>query len=252
MPSPTDRRSTLSALLHTAACVALPCLLVLALDGCASPTPPAPTATPGGASTAGDTEGDTAGDTAGDTESAPADDAALPDPEAEPDAGDVHCFFGATIQRTPDGTESPAADLLLRRQFEPAASRIVEDTVRYDGATGKVHHYRVVMEVDADAGTFTLRETDGLYAGTGRLEGEPWDWTAWSMSYRLTSGIVVEGRSEVRGDEGGRRVLHGEKTAYGPDGGLALTLVETLPELAGEACEERFGEAVAAGTTGSP
>jgi hypothetical protein len=152
----------------------------------------------------------------------------------------VSCWFGPSTQRPPDGAERPGAELLVRRTAEPAASRIVEETVRFDSASGvRPRLYTVVYRVDGDR--FELAERDGGYSGQGTLRGDPWAWTAWRSVYTLVSGIRVEAEQVIE-ERDGEAVLHGERVAYGPDGSAALTLREELRRIDEDECRRRFAE----------
>lgn len=193
-------------------------------------------------------------------EPAPAEPTPAAEPPAEPAAtvataeavaaaGPIVCFFGPVRESgamaAGGGAGEPTANLLLRRSLQPEASRIVEETVRFDrSGGGRARVYTTTFDVDGDA--VTLSESGGSYAGSGTLHGEPWRWTAWDLAYMLTSGIRVDARYELRhgGDGGdGGLLLHGEKTAYGPDGSLALTLVEELRQIPAGECTERLAAA---------
>lgn len=231
---------------------ALLLVVVLVSTGCATPAPSAP-AEPPAAQVPPDAEPATTESTAAEPPAAAPASLPEPAPAAVPDSppSRVRCFLGGVVQRQPDGTERSGVELLVRRSEYRDASKIVEDSVRYDpGPRSRTSRYQVVMDVDPEAGTFTLRETDGLYTGRGELEGEPWEWEAWTYSYRLDSGIAVQGRTELR-ETGDGLVLYTERQAYGPDGGLALTLVETLPQIEREECEARLAEATDAAQEGT-
>jgi hypothetical protein len=146
------------------------------------------------------------------------------------------------IAATGGATGEATADLLLRRTLEPGASRIVEASARFDrAAAGRARPYTVILDVDGD--TVALRESEGAYSGTGTLHGEPWRWTSWDTTYTLTSGIRVDAAYELRQAADGGLLLHGEKTAYGPDGSLALTLLEELEHIPLAECAERLDTA---------
>jgi hypothetical protein len=176
-----------------------------------------------------------------------------PPPAAEPAtaeavaaAGEVVCFYGPVresgIAATGGAAGEATADLLLRRTLVPDAARIVEESVRFDRAgSGRARPYEVVLDVDGDA--VALQESEGAYSGTGNLHGEPWRWSAWNVTYTLTSGIRVDAAYELRQGGDGELELHGEKTAYGPDGSVALTLVEELDRIPLAECEERLDAA---------
>jgi hypothetical protein len=185
---------------------------------------------------------------------APAPDAASPPPAvAEAAAAPMTCWYGPSVQHSPDGVSRTGAHLLLRRTYEPedgrsGAGRIVEETVRFDAKAGvRPRLYRVVLTLTGNvtasgAATFELAATDGEYSGRGSLEGEPWAWTAWSSVYTLTSGIRLEAEQHLEaGDEG--VVLVAERVAYGPDGSPALTLTERLARIDDEECARRLAEA---------
>lgn len=150
------------------------------------------------------------------------------------------CYFGPSTQTAVDGSERPGAELMVRRTVDRAASRIVEETARFDAvASVAPRRYMVVYEVDGDA--FTLTETSGAFAGSGTFTaGEPWAWTAWTTTYTLPSGIRVESKVELAAAKAG--ALTAERTAYGPDGGKALILFEALAAIEGAECERRFAE----------
>lgn len=159
----------------------------------------------------------------------------------------ITCYFGPSTQTAADGTERPGADLLVRRTVDREAGTITEETTRFDTQAGvSPRRYTVVYAVDG--ATFELTEAGGAFAGTGRFTaGEPWAWTAWESSYRLTSGIAVESiRGLTTGDDG-RAVLTAERAAFGPDGGRALTLDEQLAAISDAECERRFAELPPAG-----
>ncbi len=164
-------------------------------------------------------------------------------PGPESAAGRVLCFYGPVTQTATGGEATVAADLAVRRTLEPDTSRIIEETVRVERAADRRSRpYRTVYDVDG--ARFELREETGAYAGTGTLEGEPWRWSAWDLSYTLESGIRVTGRYEIRpagttaGGDPERFVLVGDKTAYGPDGSEAIHLHEELPQVEDETCAE--------------
>lgn len=163
--------------------------------------------------------------------------------------GPVTCYYGPVTQTPNDGEPRVTADLLIRRTLEPEASRIVEDSVRFDhgrNANGdrRPRTYRSLYTVQDNG--FELSEESGAYSGIGTLEGEPWRWTAWDFAYTLESGIRVTGRYEVRPAEAGADgqagslLLVGEKTAYGPDGSAALRLHENLAQISLAKCAELF------------
>jgi len=150
------------------------------------------------------------------------------------------CYFGPSTQTAADGTVRPGAEMLVRRTVDPEASTITEETVRFDAQAGVApRRYTVVYAVDGDG--FMLSEADGAFAGSGRFTaGEPWARTAWESSYRLPSGIAVESKRALTTGDDGRPVLTAERTAYGPDGGVALTLREELAAIDDAECERRF------------
>jgi hypothetical protein len=154
----------------------------------------------------------------------------------------ITCYFGPSTQTATDGSERPGADLLVRRTVDREAGTITEETVRFDAQTGvSPRRYTVVYTVDGEA--FELTESGGAFAGSGRFTaGEPWAWTAWESSYRLTSGIAVESTRGLTSGENGRAVLTAERVAFGPDGGRALTLSEELAAIGDADCERRFAE----------
>ena len=149
-------------------------------------------------------------------------------------------------QAAGEGDGEPTADLLLRRTLQPEASRIVEESVRFDRSPGaRPRPYTVILDVDGDA--VTLSESEQRYSGTGMLHGEPWRWDSWDLTYTLTSGIRVDARCALdRGDDGSdgsddaAAVLHCERIAYGPDGAAALRLSEDLTRISMAECESRF------------
>ena len=108
-------------------------------------------------------------------------------------------------QAAGEGGGEPTADLLLRRTLQPEASRIVEESVRFDRTPGaRPRPYTVILDVDGDA--VTLSESEQRYSGTGMLHGEPWRWDSWDLTYTLTSGIRVDARCALdRGDDGDGR-----------------------------------------------
>lgn len=220
-------------------------LLPFAVAGCSSaPSPTAPAAPAAPAAATPSTVAPAAEAAPSPTTVTPP--AAAPAAEPAPAPAGAACYFGPSRQTTAEGTERPGAELLVRRTPDREASTIVEETVRYDADPGvPPRSYTVVYTVDGDA--FTLEETAGAFTGSGRFTaGEPWAWTAWTASYRLPSGISVDAEQRlVRGDDGRTR-LRGERSAYGPDGGIALSLVEDLAEIEAAECARRFA-ALAAG-----
>lgn len=153
----------------------------------------------------------------------------------------VTCYYGPSRQILADGSERTGAELLLRLTFEPEASRIVEQSVRFDPLPNvPAHLYTTLYAVDG--ASFTLEESEGQYVGTGSLEGEPWDWTGWTSDYTLQSGIRVTAEYDFGGEDGGA-ALHVERRAYGPDGTPALTIVEELEEIGAEECSETLARA---------
>jgi hypothetical protein len=160
----------------------------------------------------------------------------------------VSCWFGPSVQRQPDGVERPGAELLVRRSADPDASRIIEETVRFDSASGvRPRLYTVVYRVDGQR--FELEESDGGFSGDGTLRGDAWAWTAWSSVYTLVSGIRVEAEQVIE-ERDGEAVLHGERVAYGPDGSRALVLREELRRIGEDECRSRFAELPAASGEG--
>jgi len=162
---------------------------------------------------------------------------------ADPSANAVTtCYFGPSTQTAADGTERPGADLLVRRTVDREAGTITEETARFDTQSGvSPRRYTIVYTVDDDA--FELTEAGGAFAGSGTFTaGEPWAWTAWESSYRLTSGIAVESTRGLTTGDDGRAILSAERVAFGPDGGRALTLDEQLEAISDDECERRFAE----------
>jgi len=156
------------------------------------------------------------------------------------------CYFGPVTesgaQAAGEGDGEPTADLLLRRTLQPEASRIVEESVRFDRTPGaRPRPYTVILDVDGDA--VTLTESDQRYSGSGMLHGVPWRWDSWDLTYTLTSGIRVDARCALDDGDGGEdaaAVLHCERIAYGPDGAAALRLSEDLTRISMAECESRF------------
>ena len=156
------------------------------------------------------------------------------------------CYFGPVIesgaQAAGEGDGEPTADLLLRRTLQPEASRIVEESVRFDRTpAARPRPYTVILDVDGDA--VTLTESEQRYSGSGMLHGVPWRWDSWDLTYTLTSGIRVDARCALDDGDGGEdaaAVLHCERIAYGPDGAAALRLSEDLTRISMAECESRF------------
>ena len=91
-------------------------------------------------------------------EDAPRTDA--PPPRAADLHGSAACYFGPVLesgaQAAGEGDGEPTADLLLRRTLQPEASRIVEESVRFDRSPGaRPRPYTVILDVDGDAVTLT-------------------------------------------------------------------------------------------------
>lgn len=219
----------------------LPVLAVLLLAaGCASSPAPAPA--PGDEAQVAEpvVEPEAPTDASADAAPSPAPATATPGADAT-----VTCYFGPSRQTLADGSVREGAELVLRHTFEPDESRIVEETVRFDPLPQvPARLYTTVYAVDGDA--FTLEESEGQYAGSGTLEGEPWAWTGWTSDYALQSGIRVHAEYDF-GRADGRAVLNVEREAFGPDGSAALTIHEELTEIGAEECAERLAESVTDG-----
>lgn len=227
----------------------LPALLLTALHCSTAPAPETAVRAPVESADPSPTESaDPSATEAAATEPADPSVAAAESPVPESaDPSRTTCYFGPSTQTAADGTVRPGADLLVRRTVDPEASTITEETVRFDTRAGVApRRYTVVYTVDGES--FTLAESSGAFAGSGRFTaGEPWAWTAWTSSYRLPSGIAVESTRGLESGDDGRAVLTAERVAYGPDGSRALTLGEELPAIDDAECERRFAELPPAG-----
>lgn len=106
-----------------------------------------------------------------------------------------------------------------RRDLDPEAGTITELFV----ATADGTETWTVLQVDADAGTFTLDINEGEYTGQGTLQGEPWAWTAWSSRSEMSDGSYVESEDAVTATG-----IHADKEGFAADGTPEWTLTEDL------------------------
>ena len=106
-----------------------------------------------------------------------------------------------------------------RRDLDPVAGTITERFVAEADGTETL----TLLQVDADAGTFSLDINAGEYTGAGTLVGEPWDWTAWSSRAEASDGSYALSEDAVT--ETG---IHTDKEGFSADGTPEWTLTEDL------------------------
>lgn len=179
-----------------------------------------------------------AGEAATDAGAAPAEPA--PPPAAAPAAGGPHTLCWTTEEQVTlaAGGTQPGARRVLRMTYEPAAGRVVHEALRFDpNPRVSPRLFTVTWRLDGDA--FTLSDPASRIGGRGSIAGAPWPWSGWSADSRIDSGIRIAERATLR-DDG---VLLLEREAYGPDGGLVMTLVEEGQPLADDECARRLAEA---------
>jgi hypothetical protein len=115
-----------------------------------------------------------------------------------------------------------------RRDLDPGAGTITELFV----ATADGTETWTVLQIDADAGTFTLDINEGEYTGEGTLDGEPWAWTAWSSRSEMSDGSYVESEDAVTATG-----IHADKQGFAADGTPEWTLTEDLTTVDEDAYE---------------
>lgn len=106
-----------------------------------------------------------------------------------------------------------------RRDLDPDAGTITEWFV----ATADGTETWTTLQVDAEAGTFTLVINDGEYTGAGTLEGEAWAWTAWASRSEMSDGSYVLSEDAVTATG-----IHADKEGFAADGTPEWTLREDL------------------------
>ncbi len=108
----------------------------------------------------------------------------------EPPAASTACYAGISTGM------GQTARTIVRRALEPGTNQIIEDVSHDDGGAHGAKSFHVVMTVDGDH--FTMAETGGAFTGTGTLAGDPWHWTSWSSSSKITNtNITVESDDEL-------------------------------------------------------
>ena len=171
------------------------------------------------------------------SEPAPAD----PPPAAPvPDtaAGQTLCWEAEEEITLAAGGTQPGARRVLRMTHHPEAGRVVHEALRFDpNPQVRPRLFTVTWQLDGDA--FSLSDPQSRMSGSGTVEGAPWPWTGWSADSRIDSGIRITERATLR-DDG---VLLLERQAYGPDGGIVMTLREEGQPLTAEECARRLAEA---------
>ena len=127
-------------------------------------------------------------------------------------------FFYGTSKFYPQPSDSPlpsaTRQVLVRRSFDPASSRITETMVT-EGPAGSYEEYTAVMTVSG--GVFTMEERGGSFRGQGTLTGPPWRWTAWTSHAVMPDGAVVDASDTLSGDK-----LLVDKTFKGPHGTIHM------------------------------
>lgn len=89
-----------------------------------------------------------------------------------------------------------SANTIARRVVDPKTRTITEDLSRDGGDARGAKSFHVVMTVDGDR--FTMTESSGAFTGSGSLVGEPWQWTSWRSTSKITNTTIeVESQDQL-------------------------------------------------------
>lgn len=105
----------------------------------------------------------------------------------------THTVCYAGTQTAHAGTMTIVNHAVVERTYDPAKNEIRQRLWSDKNPTKEVD---MTGKVDPKAGTLEFEDADLGAKGTGKLEGEPWHWTAYVMT--LTKGdVVVSSTSKV-------------------------------------------------------
>lgn len=101
------------------------------------------------------------------------------------------CYAGSQTARI--GTMEQTARAVLERTYDPSKNEIRQRTWSDKNPTKEV---AMTGKVDPKTNTFEFEDPELGAKGTGKLDGKPWHWTAFTLS--MTRGdIVVASNSTV-------------------------------------------------------
>lgn len=167
-----------------------------------------------------------------DLDSAPAATAVEPDEEPAGNARTT-CYFGDLFVTPAGKAESSQGALLVKLTLDQDHGRIVEDTWSFP------LYERYVVTRDVTGASFTMKQDDGAFTGTGSLEGEPWVWRSWTTrSKSADAQTVVE--TATRFDDG---ALVTTERVLGADGSMRVEVRHRLDEIPLDECDDMFARA---------
>ncbi len=108
-------------------------------------------------------------------------------------------YFGPRQAHLASGQQLPATDSLIRRVFRPAEGTVTDYVIELD-PTGNRPPLQYTVTYRMEGRTFTAKESRKAFQGEGRIEGDPFAWTAWSAELTLRDGRRVDLAGRVSPD----------------------------------------------------
>lgn len=102
----------------------------------------------------------------------------------------TYYYKGINTTRSPDGQVIGTGETLLRRVFDGPNQQIIEDVTTKDDQQGVQEN---VLTFVVTGSTFK-EPTAGF---TGELKGDSWDWSSWTATGTLPSGLTIESTSTI-------------------------------------------------------
>ena len=129
------------------------------------------------------------------------------------------CYEGSSQVTLPDGNSFEGGASMVRRSLNEQKATIVEEVISTDARSKEKKLYVVEMQVTGNE--FKMKERAGAFEGTGTLEGDAWQWTAWTSKARMPDGTVVNSKDRLEGAG-----LKADKVVRGAEGQVLVNIQE--------------------------
>lgn len=146
------------------------------------------------------------------------------------------CYSGSTLILEANGRAVGQAGTLMRRVVDPQKNTILEDVLSYDPRPDQAPQ-RSLVTITVDGNTFSVRDKEDAFKGTGEFQGESWQWTAWSSVVELPDGHKITSSDSI--SDG---TILSEKKLYDPSGAHLMTFRDALKPTHASECANKFGD----------
>jgi hypothetical protein len=142
-------------------------------------------------------------------------------------------YLGESKVATADGKPLGNMVMLVKRELRPAESRIIETVLMVSSRRAEpIKEYLTVMAVKGSR--FTMREQSGAFSGSGELDGNAWEWNAWTSTSKMPG---QNGGTIVSRDKLTERGMTTSKELSGPDGAVRVRFAEDYAAIDGATYE---------------